>query len=289
MSYLQPNCWTICTPDVGISLLPKWWWGDDTWRICRVGTWMWHHSACEPTIVSSSNGLQDLFPLITQTSFCIGSRRIWTEREASQESRQPWKMGCYHLCYANWVWVEIWTLFAWLESTRWKHQCYCKMWWHAGADTFCREASDKAMQRDRLPFILLFSVWGRCQSNNKFFFLGRGHQISTKQHFLFKRGKSMHVGRGITLHFSAPSRKTHSFIVTAAQQQGFHTACFSEEGKWSQGLGDAAGAECGNGPSLLGPVKFWGTAPSKRGKGWLSDSKMYAEFIKKWSGLGCDT
>lgn len=138
----------------------------------------------------------------------------------------------------------------------------------------------QAMQRGELPFILLFSVWGSCRSNNKFFFPGRGHQISTKQHFLFKREKSMRVGRGITLHFSAPSRKTHSFIVTAAEQQGLHTVCFSEGGKWSQEFWDGAGAECGNGPSLLGPVKFWGTAPSKRAKGWPADSKAYAEFIK---------
>lgn len=41
-----------------------------------------------------------------------------------------------------------------------------------------------------------------------------------------------------------------------------------------------AGAECGNGLSLLGPVEFWGTVPSERPEGWSSDSKTYAEFIK---------
>lgn len=83
------------------------------------------------------------------------------------------------------------------------------------------------------------------------------------------------------MHFSAPSRKTHSFIVTAAEQQGLLTVCFCEERNGRQEFCDGAGAECGNGPSLLGPVEFWEIAPSIRAKEWPSDSKTYAEFIKK--------
>lgn len=177
-----------------MSLLLKWWRGDNTWPICFLGTGIWHHYAC--WAYNSQQFQWASGPACTncRTYFCIGNRRVWTEHKGSQEGRQFWKMWCYHLCYANWTWVEIWVLFAWLKSTRWKHQCYCKIWWHAGDHILCREASNKMMQHKQFSFILLFSVWGSCWSNNKFFFLGRGHQMSTKQHFWLKKKKVRTLG-----------------------------------------------------------------------------------------------
>lgn len=106
----------LYSPDLGMLLLPEWWRGDNTWLICFVSTWMWHHSAY--WAYKSQQFQWALGPAYTnyRTYFCIGSRRIWTECKGSQEGRQLWKMRCYHLCYTNWVWVEIWILFAWLKA-----------------------------------------------------------------------------------------------------------------------------------------------------------------------------
>lgn len=111
--YLQAKLMKhLYSPDLGMSLLPKWCRGDNTWPICFVRSRMWHHSAC--WAYNSQQFQWALGPVYTnyKTSFCIGNSKIWTECEGFQEGRQLWKMWCYHLCYANWVWVEIWVLFA---------------------------------------------------------------------------------------------------------------------------------------------------------------------------------
>ena len=174
------------------------------WPICFGRTWMRHHCTCWAYITQQFQWALGLAYVNYRTCFCIGNRRVCAECKGSQELKQLWKIWCYHRCYANWVWVEIRVLLAWLKSTWWKHQCYCKIWWHAGVHTLCREASSKTVQHKQFSFIPLFSVWGSCRSNNKSFFLGKGHQMSTKQQFWWRK-MYMCWGRKLLGIFSALS------------------------------------------------------------------------------------
>lgn len=234
----KPNGWTVCTSLTWECLCcPR---GEEVTNMTNL---LWQNLDETSLYLLSLQYTQfqralGLVYINYRTRFCIGNRRVCTECNRSQELKQLWKMWCYHRCYANWVWVEIRVLLAWLKSTWWKHQCYCKIWRHAGVHTLCREASSKTVQHKLFSFILLFSVWRSCWSNNKFFFLGKGHQMSTKQHFWWRK---MYIcwRRKLLGIFSALSQKewvwknTHSFIVTAAEQQGLHTVCFSKKGEWS--------------------------------------------------------